>query len=144
MRSHAEECRLSSCRQSGHSPASQARLPMTFATADLIDKDGTLPSCDLQFRNFGKRSRFAGKIRTVRCHQDNALVKQILGTPGESQVLVIDGGGSLHTALVGDMIAASGAKNRWEGIVVHGAIRDSIAIADLDLGVKALGTNPRK
>lgn len=117
---------------------------MSCATADLIDHDGTLPSCDLQLRNLGRRMRFAGKIRTVRCHQDNALLKQVLSTPGQGQVLVIDGGGSLHTALVGDLIAGLGVKNGWQGIVVNGAIRDSVAIADLDIGVKALGTNPRK
>jgi regulator of ribonuclease activity A len=117
---------------------------MDFATADLIDRDGNLPSCDLQFRNFGKRLRFSGKIRTVRCHQDNALVKQVLGTPGHGHVLVVDGGGSLHTALVGDLIAASGVKNGWAGVVVHGAIRDSAAIGELEIGLKALGTNPRK
>ena len=117
---------------------------MSFATADLIDRDGTLPSCDLQFKNFGKRARFSGRIRTVRCHQDNALLKQILATPGNGHVLVIDGGGSLHTALVGDVIAGLGAKNGWEGIVAHGAIRDSVAIGQLDIGLKALGTNPRK
>ncbi len=117
---------------------------MSFATADLIDRDGNLPSCDLQFRNFGGRGRFSGKIRTVRCHQDNALLKQVLSTPGRGDVLVIDGGGSLHTALVGDLIAGLGVTNGWEGIVVHGAIRDSAAIGELDIGLKALGTNPRK
>ena len=117
---------------------------MSFATADLIDRDGNLSSCDLQFKNFGKRTRFSGRVRTVRCHQDNALLKQILSTPGRGDVLVIDGGGSLHTALVGDLIAGLGVKNGWEGIVAHGAIRDSGAISELDIGVKALGTNPRK
>ena len=92
------------------------------------------------------RARFHGRIRTVRCHQDNALLKRILSEPGEGCVLVIDGGGSLHCALVGDVIAGLGVANGWAGVVVHGAIRDSIAIGglDLDLGVKALGTNPRK
>jgi len=125
-------------------PTSNTGDAMSFATADLIDRDGNLPSCDLQLRNFGKRTRFAGKIRTVRCHQDNALLKQILSTPGHGAVLVVDGGGSLHTALVGDLIATLGLKNAWEGVVIHGAIRDSGAIADIEIGVKALGTNPRK
>jgi regulator of ribonuclease activity A len=115
------------------------------ATADLVDAHETLvQSCDLQFRDFGGRARFHGRIRTVRCHQDNALLKRILSEPGEGCVLVIDGGGSLHCALVGDVIAGLGVANGWAGVVVHGAIRDSIAIGGLDLGVKALGTNPRK
>ena len=71
------------------------------ATADLVDAhEASVQSCDLQFRDFGGRARFHGRIRTVRCHQDNALLKRVLSEPGEGCVLVIDGGGSLHTALV--------------------------------------------
>ena len=83
-------------------------------------------------------------MRTVRCHQDNALVKQVLATPGQGQVLVVDGGGSLHTALMGDLIAASAVEHGWAGVVIHGAVRDVAALRELDLGVKALGSNPRK
>ena len=80
----------------------------------------------------------------MRCHRDNALVKTVLATPGAGAVLVIDGGGSLESALVGDLIAASAVRNGWSGIIVHGAIRDREAIRMLPLGVKALGSNPRK
>jgi regulator of ribonuclease activity A len=83
-------------------------------------------------------------VRTVRCHQDNALVKQVLATPGQGQVLVVDGGGSLHSALMGDLIAASAVEQGWAGVVIHGAVRDVAALRELDLGVKALGSNPRK
>jgi regulator of ribonuclease activity A len=115
------------------------------ATADLVDAHGdTLQSCDLQFRDLGGRRRFHGEVRTVRCHEDNALLRSVLSTPGDGAVLVIDGGGSLHTALVGDVIAGLAVDNGWSGVVVHGAVRDSAALGDLDLGVKALGTNPRK
>ncbi len=115
------------------------------ATADLVDEIGAdVRSCDTQFRQFGGRREFVGPVRTVRCHQDNALLKSVLGTPGEGAVLVVDGGGSLHSALVGDLIAELGRSNGWAGIVAHGAIRDSAVIATMDIGVKALGTNPRK
>jgi regulator of ribonuclease activity A len=117
---------------------------MGHATADLVDAHGDLQSCDLQFRSFGRASRFGGAIRTVRCHHDNALLKQVLSQPGAGQILVIDGGGSLHCALVGDVIAGLAAANGWSGLVVHGAIRDSGAMAALEIGIKALGTNPRK
>ena len=118
---------------------------MTTATADLYDAHGDdLQSVTTQFRSFGERSAFEGPIRTVRCFEDNALVKSVLATPGDGAVLVIDGGGSLNTALMGDMIAESAVANGWAGAVIHGAIRDSVAIGGLDLGVKALGTNPRK
>jgi len=117
---------------------------MTFTTADLVDAHEELQSCDLQFRSFGTRQRFSGAVSTVRCRHDNALVKKVLSQPGAGSVLVIDGDGSLHCALVGDVIAGMAAANGWAGIVVRGAIRDSAAMATLDLGIKALGTNPRK
>ncbi|MCZ4068236.1 MULTISPECIES: ribonuclease E activity regulator RraA [Microbacterium] len=118
---------------------------MTTATADLYDERGDeLDSLGVQFLDLGGRTSFAGPIRTVRCHRDNALVKRVLATPGGGAVLVVDGGGSLESALVGDLIAASAVENGWAGIIVNGAIRDRVAIASLDLGVKALGSNPRK
>lgn len=118
---------------------------MTIATADLYDERGdSLDSLALQFHDLGGRVAFDGPVRTVRCHRDNALVKVTLATPGEGAVLVIDGGGSLESALVGDLIAGAAVENGWAGIIVHGAIRDREALAALPLGVKALGSNPRK
>ncbi|MDQ1129783.1 ribonuclease E activity regulator RraA [Microbacterium sp. SORGH_AS_0888] len=118
---------------------------MTIATADLYDERGEeLDSLSLQFHDIGGHVAFHGPVRTVRCHRDNALVKRVLGTPGGGAVLVIDGGGSLESALVGDLIAASAVENGWAGIIVHGAIRDRVPIGALPIGVKALGSNPRK
>jgi len=114
-------------------------------TADLVDDIGPeVRSCDLQFRQFGGRTEFAGPISTVRCFQDNALLKSVLSQPGTGRVLVIDGAGSLHTALVGDVIAELARSNGWSGLVVHGAVRDAAALRGIDIGIKALGTNPRK
>lgn len=118
---------------------------MEFSTADLVDEHGeALQSCDLQLRQFGGRRRFHGPIRTVACFEDNALVRQVLSEPGDGAVLVVDGGGSLHTALVGDLIAGLAQANGWAGLVVHGAVRDTEALAGLDIGIKALGSNPRR
>ncbi|RKR12563.1 ribonuclease E activity regulator RraA [Arthrobacter oryzae] len=114
-------------------------------TADLFDERGPeLDSVSLQFQSLGGRTHFSGAARTIRCLEDNALVKSILATPGNGSVLVVDGGGSLRTALMGDMIAANAVANGWAGVVINGAIRDRLAIAALPLGVKALGSNPRK
>jgi regulator of ribonuclease activity A len=114
-------------------------------TADLVDDIGPeVRSCDLQFRQFGGRPEFAGPISTVRCFQDNALLKSVLSQPGTGQVLVIDGAGSLHTALVGDVIAELARSNGWSGLIVHGAVRDAATLRGIDIGIKALGTNPRK
>lgn len=114
-------------------------------TADLVDEIGpAVRSCDTQFRDIGGRVEFCGRIATVRCYRDNALLKSVLGEPGEGRVLVIDGAASLHTALVGDLIAELGRSNGWAGVVVHGAVRDSAVIGGLEFGCKALGTNPRK
>jgi regulator of ribonuclease activity A len=115
------------------------------ATAELVDELGTdAASCDVQFRQFGGRAMFAGPISTVRCFQDNALLKSVLSEPGAGRVLVVDGGGSVHTALVGDVIAGLGQANGWAGVIVNGAVRDAATLRRLDIGVKALGTNPRK
>jgi regulator of ribonuclease activity A len=121
-------------------------MPVTFRpTADLVDDIGPeVRSCDLQFRQFGAHTQFAGPISTVRCFQDNALLKSILSEPGGGGVLVIDGGGSLHTALVGDLIAELARSNGWAGLIVNGAVRDAAALRGIDIGIKALGTNPRK
>lgn len=114
------------------------------ATADLYDERGDeLLALELQLRAFG-RPRFAGSVRTVRCFEDNALLKSVLQTPGEGAVLVVDGGGSLRTALVGDIIAALAVENGWGGLVLHGGLRDSAVIDGMPLGVRALGTTPRK
>lgn len=115
-----------------------------FATSDLIDLAPDTPSCEIQFRSFGRRSRFCGRIRTVKCFRDNGLVKQILNTHSDGEVLVVDGGGSFASALIGDLIASAGAANGWAGAVVYGVVRDSEALNELDFGIKALGTNPRK
>ncbi|QKE85931.1 ribonuclease E activity regulator RraA [Arthrobacter sp. NEB 688] len=118
---------------------------MAVSTADLYDEHGdALQSCSVQLRHVGGRRQFTGPVATIRCHRDNALVKATLATPGEGRVLVVDGGGSLESALVGDLIAGSAVANGWAGVVVHGAVRDSVAIGGLPLGVLALGTNPRK
>lgn len=114
-------------------------------TADLMDKDeGELQCCDLQLRNLGKRKSFSGFIRTVRCREDNELVGKVLREPGEGHVLVVDGGGSLRTALLGDRLATRGSIHGWAGIIVNGAVRDVAALADIDFGVKALGSSPRR
>ncbi len=114
-------------------------------TADLVDSVGpNVRSCDIQFRQFGGRHEFAGPISTVRCFQDNALLKSVLSQPSAGGVLVIDGGGSLHAALVGDVIAELARSNGWAGLIINGAVRDAAALRGIDIGIKALGTNPRK
>lgn len=115
------------------------------ATADLVDQHGeALQSCDLQLQQYGARPVFAGRIATIRCHRDNALVKATLAQRGDGRVLVVDGAGALESALMGDLIAASAVAQGWAGVVVHGAVRDVAVLRTLDLGVKALGSNPRK
>jgi regulator of ribonuclease activity A len=121
-------------------------MAVTFRpTADLVDDIGAdVRSCDVQFRQFGGRTEFAGPISTVRCFQDNALLKSVLSEAGDGRVLVIDGDASVHTALVGDVIAELGRSNGWAGLIVHGAVRDASTLRTIEIGIKALGTNPRK
>lgn len=119
---------------------------LTFTpTADLVDEIGAdVRSCDVQFTQYGGVREFVGRVSTVRCCEDNALLKSILGESNPGGVLVVDGGASVHTALVGDLIAELARSHGWVGIIVNGAIRDSATIGGMAIGVKALGTNPRK
>jgi regulator of ribonuclease activity A len=118
---------------------------MIFKTADLFDNFGDrVQVCEPIFRDFGGRSNFAGPVSTVKCFEDNSLVKSALAEPVEGRVLVVDAGGSLRCAMLGDMIAASAVKHGWQGVLMFGCVRDSVEIARMDLGVKALATNPRK
>ena len=114
-------------------------------TADLVDEYGDeLRVCDVQFTSYGAALSFAGPVRTVSGTEDNALLHALLRAPGEGCVVVVDGGASLRTALLGDLMAGRARDNGWAGVVIYGAVRDSAVLAGIDLGVQALGTNPRK
>jgi len=121
--------------------------PLPEATADLVDILGDqLASVALPFRSFGGKTRFSGPVVTVKCFEDNALLKQKLAQEEapEGKVLVVDGGGSHRSALVGDVIAAIAVERGWAGLIIHGVVRDSVALGALPIGIKALGTNPAK
>lgn len=118
-----------------------------FSTCDLCDahkndSDGAFRVLPPVFRAFGGRARFAGPVATVKCHEDNTLVKAALDTPGQGRVLVVDGGGSLRRALVGGNLAAAAARNGWAGIVVDGAVRDVAELDACDVGIRALALMP--
>ena len=118
---------------------------MPRATADLYDAHGeSLQVLAPLFRDFGGRSAFEGPVVTLKVFEDNSLVRAALEEPGDGRVLVVDGGGSLRCALVGDQLGVLGVKNGWAGIVVNGCIRDAEALGRLDIGIKALASNPRK
>ena len=118
---------------------------MTFKTADLCDEySDNLQICDPGFASFGGRPRFGGAISTIKCFEDNSLVREAVGEPGDGRVLVVDAGGSRRCAMLGDMLAEKAVKNGWSGVIMNGLIRDSADIAAMDLGVKALGTHPLK
>lgn len=113
-------------------------------TADLMDKHHHLDVASPIFKDFGLKNNFFGKIRTIKCFEDNSLVREVLETDGNNQVLVIDGNGSMNCALIGDKLAQLAIDNHWQGIIVNGCIRDSVAINQLNIGIKALATHPRK
>lgn len=118
---------------------------MSIKTADLYDKyEDELQVAAPIFRNFGGKPAFGGQIVTLKVHEDNKLVRSELEKNGAGKVLVIDGGGSLRTALVGGNIGKLAADNKWEGLIVNGCIRDSLEIAATPVGVFALATNPTK
>jgi regulator of ribonuclease activity A len=115
------------------------------ATSDLYDQHGELlQSCDLPLRQFGAVRAFAGTIVTFRGHEENLGLKDIVAEPGEGRVIVVDTDGSTRVAMLGDNMAGQAAANGWAGFVVNGAVRDVAALRELPIGVKALGSNPRR
>jgi regulator of ribonuclease activity A len=118
---------------------------MSFKTADLCDEyPDSLQICEPGFSNYGGRPRFFGQISTIKCFEDNSLVREAVAEPGEGRVLVVDAGGSRRCAMLGDLLAAKAVAKGWSGVLMNGLIRDSAEIEGMDLGVKALGTHPLK
>ena len=116
----------------------------SFSTSDLLDEYPESIVLMENFLSYGEVSTFFGRAKTIHAPEDNSLVRQALETEGNNQVLVIDGGASRACALVGDQLALLAIENGWAGIIVNGYIRDSAVIAEMHIGIKALGTNPRK
>jgi regulator of ribonuclease activity A len=118
---------------------------MSIALADLYDKFGeALRVAAPIFRDFGGAVEFEGPVSIVKVFEDNTLVRAALEQPGKGQVLVVDGGGSLRCALVGDMLGELAVKNGWAGILIYGCVRDAAPLSVLPVGIKALATTPRK
>lgn len=117
---------------------------MSLMTTDLSDAHPEAQVCEPLFRDFGGRAQFHGPIKTLKLFEDNALLRATLETPGEGRVLVVDAGGSARCAVLGGNLGALAVKNNWAGLLVYGYIRDSEEIAAQAVGVKALGTHPRK
>ena len=123
---------------------------MTFKTPDLLDEHeedaraGKVRVVAPMFQRYGGRASFSGQIATLKVFEDNTLVREAFAEEGKGKVLVIDGGGSLRCALVGDQLAILAARNGWEGVIVYGCIRDSADINGIDIGVRALNTHPLK
>ncbi|MES9946254.1 ribonuclease E activity regulator RraA [Candidatus Thiodiazotropha sp. CDECU1] len=114
-------------------------------TADLYDlHEEKLQICNPGFRHYGGDRGFHGPIATLKCFEDNSLVREELDQAGQGRVLVIDGGGSLRCAMMGDILAQKAVDNGWAGVLVNGCIRDAAEIGEMSLGVMALATNPRK
>ncbi|WIA38026.1 hypothetical protein OEZ86_001397 [Tetradesmus obliquus] len=124
------------------------------ATADLADvfipepvdqvSLGKVQIMEPIFQDLGGKMRFSGQVSTVKCFENNPLVRKAFEQPGKGRVLVVDGGGSKRCALLGDNIAEMAHKNGWSGAIIYGCIRDSEDISKMPLGVKALGTYPLK
>lgn len=117
------------------------------ATCDLCDThkadtDGAFRVLPPVFRDFGARKRFHGPVSTVKCFEDNSLVKAAVESPGEGRVLVVDGAGSLRRALLGGNLGAAAAKNGWAGLVIDGAVRDVEELAACEVGIRALASMP--
>ncbi len=118
---------------------------MTYKTADLSDRHETgVQVAHPIFRDFGGSVRFSGQIDTVKCFEDNSRVKEALSEGGNGKVLVVDAGGSLRCAMLGDRLAGEAVNKGWEGVLVFGCVRDTAEIAGMRIGVRALATHPRR
>ena len=118
---------------------------MSKSTCDLCDEyEGLIQVAEPVFKSYGGRSSFSGEISTIKCPEDNSLVRERVASPGQGKVLVVDGFGSLRRSLLGDQLGDKAVANGWQGIVVFGAVRDIEALEKLDLGVLALGVIPLK
>ena len=118
---------------------------MTFSVCDLCDlHEDTIQVAESIFRDYGGLTVFGGEVVTIKCFEDNSRVKELVATPGNGNVLVVDGGGSLRRSLLGDQLAANAVENGWSGLIINAAIRDVEVIGDLKIGVKALNSIPLK
>ncbi|MDY6992601.1 MAG: ribonuclease E activity regulator RraA [Pseudomonadota bacterium] len=118
---------------------------MNYSTADLCDQySDIIKVAEPIFKSFGAQVAFGGQISTVKVYEDNSLIKELLAQPGQGRVLVIDGGGSLRRALLGDLLAKQAVAHHWAGVIVYGCVRDSAVLANIPLGIKALNTHPLK
>ena len=118
---------------------------MSYITADLWDEyKDTLQIALPLFKDYGGKKQFHGNIRTLRLYQDNKLVSETVRTPGEGNILVIDGGASLRCALLGDRLAKIALDNGWAGVVISGCVRDTVVMSGMEIGVKAMASNPRR
>lgn len=120
---------------------------MNFSTCDLCDAHksdatGSFRVLPAVFKNYGALQKFCGEIVTVKCHEDNTLVKTAVDSAGQGRVLVVDGGASLRRALLGGNLAAAAAKNGWAGVVIDGCVRDVAELAQCSTGIRALGAIP--
>ena len=115
------------------------------STPDLCDQYPELvQAVEPMFSNFGGRESFGGQVITVKCFEDNSRVKELVATPGNDRVMVVDAGGSMRRACLGDMLAEAASANGWSGIIIYGCIRDVDEIMATDIGVQALGVHPMK
>lgn len=117
---------------------------MEIILPDLCDQYPDVEVLDLIFNNYGGKQAFGGEVVTVKCFEDNSKVKELVATDGTGKVMVVDGGGSMRAALLGDMLAEKALSNGWQGLIIYGCIRDIDIIRTLDLGVQALSIHPRK
>jgi regulator of ribonuclease activity A len=118
---------------------------MSYSVPDICDDfAGEISVLEPLFRDHGKNRKFSGEIATIKCFEDNSLVREAVRSEGRGRVLVVDGGGSLRCALLGDLLAAAAAENGWQGVLINGCVRDVEILETIGLGVKALNPHPMK
>ena len=116
---------------------------MNFSTPDICDDFlADLQILEPLFSEYGNSEQFSGEVVTIKCFEDNTLLKKMLGTDGAGKVMVVDGGGSIRRALLGDMLAAMAVDNGWQGVLINGCVRDVEILKTINLGIRALNCHP--
>jgi len=118
---------------------------MAYSVPDICDEfPGDIQVVEPEFSNYGLQWNFHGEITTLKCFEDNSLLRELVAAPGRGGVIIVDGGGSLRCALLGDLLAAKAAENGWAGLVINGCVRDVEILRSIDLGIRALNCHPAK
>ena len=125
-------------------PAATVARFAALPVANISDCMSRLTAGGPRLRPMHGGGVMAGPALTVKCRPgDNLMVHKAIALAQPGDVIVVDAGGDLTNAIIGELMLAQMVKRGLAGIVIHGAIRDSGAIAKQGFPVYAAGVTHR-